>query len=554
MSSIAGPSSHAYSSFPAATRQSPAISTTLRRIQDAPDYSYPATPVLTTAPTTAPPTPVVRSSSGATDAREISVDPAASVNGSVVNGMNGRGEARPVKEEPRDAKEGVAADLDAVRTRTIALGKKHGRSDDELEAMVQTAARIAARLAEDQRAALYPDVDNPFTDELDVLNRLLPYHVFQQPKEDLDVLIQYGTPLPSRKGKRKATEEDLLREEIADTKFALECWKRKRGLERRLMKARINTGKRASPDDQGYVLAQAVLEAERAETAALSAELKAARAELDKIEREKRAAAPPPSTPAPKPTPTVRTSNASSYYSPSTTSTPTTATFMPPYRPPYSYSYSQYPSTQYSYNPHAYGSYTPTTTAPYGSVPQTPATPTTTYNPTAGYATATPTSAASAQVQQAQASPASAISNAAIPVQLPVNSLPALAALGIVPVAAASVPPAGQPQPPAVIRSTNGSMLSLEINLSLLQSAQMSGLVLILNALTSRGVNVDGSTSAGTATSASTNGYNGVVASNSTASASAGPVATSSASATATAASTPSTSSGSASPASVSAS
>lgn len=240
MSSIAGPSSHAYSSFPAATRQSPAISTTLRRIQDAPDYSYPATPVLTTAPTTAPPTPVVRSSSGATDAREISVDPAASVNGSVVNGVNGRGEARPVKEEPLDAKEGVVADLDAVRTRTIALGKKHGRSDDELEAMVQTAARcvcdcvcfsggccemlntfflavcrIAARLAEDQRAALSPDVDNPFTDELDVLNRLLPYHVFQQPKEDLDVLIQHGTPLPSRKGKRKATEEDLLREEIA---------------------------------------------------------------------------------------------------------------------------------------------------------------------------------------------------------------------------------------------------------------------------------------------------------------------------------------------------
>ncbi|KAI0704989.1 hypothetical protein C8T65DRAFT_653335 [Cerioporus squamosus] len=523
MSSIAGPSSHAYSSFPAASRQSPAVSTTLRRIQDAPDYSYPATPVLTTAPTTAPPTPVVRSVSAATDAREISVDPAGSVNGSVVNGISG--ETRPVKEEPRDTKEGVVADLDAVKTRTIALGKRHGRSEDELDAMVQTASRIAARLVEDQRAALYPDVDNPFTDELDVVNRLLPYHVFQQPKEDLDILIQHGTPLPSRKGKRKATEEDLLREEIADTKFALDCWKRKRALERRFTKARVNTGK-GFPDDQGYVLAQAVLEAERAETAALNAELKAARAELDKIEREKRAAAPPPSTPAPKPTPTVRTSNASSYYSSSATSTPTTATFMPPYRPPYSYSYSQYPSTQYSYNPHAYSSYTPTTTAP------------------------TPTSAASAQVQQAQASPASAISNTAIPVQLPVNSLPALAALGIVPVAAASLPPAGQPQPPAVIRSTNGSMLSLEINLSLLQSAQMSGLVLILNALTSRGVNVDGSTSTNAATSASANGSNGAAASPPTT----GPAATSSALATAAAASTPSTSSESASPSPISAS
>ena len=155
-------------------------------------------------------------------------------------------------------------------------------------------------------------------------------------------------------------------------------------------------------------------------------------------------------------------------------------------------------------------------------------------------------------MQQAQASPASAISSTAIPVQLPVNSLPALAALGIIPVAAASLPPAGQPQPPAVIKSTNGSMLSLEINLSLLQSAQMSGLVLILNALTSRGVNVDGSFTAsyavtGAAASAtsgasSANGSNGA----------APPAAT--ASDSAAAASATSTSSGSASPASVSAS
>ena len=244
MSSIAGPSSHAYSSFAAAPKQPPPISTQLRRIQDGPECpsgaATPATPVMTTAPTTAPPTPIVRSTSAATDAREVSVDPSASANGSLVNGVNGNGEARPVKEEPRDPKESVVADLEAVRARTIALGKKHRRSEDEVEAMVQTAARcvcamgwayhaegsltacfpsfvcrVAARLAEDQRAALYPDVDNPFTDELDVVHRLLPYHVFQQPREDLETLIRHGTLLPSRKGKRKATEEDLLREEIA---------------------------------------------------------------------------------------------------------------------------------------------------------------------------------------------------------------------------------------------------------------------------------------------------------------------------------------------------
>lgn len=80
-------------------------------------------------------------------------------------------------------------------------------------------------------------------------------------------------------------------------------------------------------------------------------------------------------------------------------------------------------------------------------------------------------------------------SAAAIPVQIPVGSLPALQALGIVPVAVASLPPADQPQPLAVLRgsTSNGTMLSLEINVSLLQSAQMNGLALVLNSLMSRG-------------------------------------------------------------------
>lgn len=58
-------------------------------------------------------------------------------------------------------------------------------------------------------------METPFADEVDVVTRLLPYHVFQQPKEDLDALLQSGSMHHSRKGKRKATEEDLLREEIA---------------------------------------------------------------------------------------------------------------------------------------------------------------------------------------------------------------------------------------------------------------------------------------------------------------------------------------------------
>ncbi|KAH9892494.1 hypothetical protein C8Q73DRAFT_648680 [Cubamyces lactineus] len=505
MSSLAGPSSHAFSSFSVHSQQPTAISTKLRRVTDVDSTPSSAT----TPPTTVPPTPVVRAQSVAeTDGREQSQD--RQVNGSTSHGQDG-GLYTQIR-RPQDLKASVVADLDAVRARTTALSRKRDRTIEEEAAMVHTATRIASRLAEDQRAALVPDVETPFVDEVDVVRRLLPYHIFQQPKEDLDTVLQTGSVHPSRKGKRKATEEDMLREEIADTKFALECWKRRQDLERRFRKARIQSGKRASPDDQGYFLAQAVLEIERADTAALQQELRAARQELDKIEREKRLAAPPPPA-APttastsRPTMNVRTAN---YYNPSApstpTQTPTTATFMPPYRP-YTYSYSQYPTTQYTYNPHAYNAtpYATATSNTYGSTSATttPAATSTTYTPAANAAT-TSTSVASAQVQQAQAYPYAA-SNTAIPVQLPVSSLNALSALGIVPVAAGSVPSAGQPQPPAVIKSTNGSMLNLEINLSLLQSAQMSGLALILNALTSRGVNVDGS-SAGTGGMASTVG------------------------------------------------
>ena len=144
MSSIAGPSSHALSSFPTRPRQPPAISTALRRLQDGPEQqsgaATPATPVMSTgtAPTTAPPTPVVRSSSHATDARETSLDIAGNVNG---HGQNGTGGMGPPPEKKRDPRESVAADLDTVRARTLALGKKHGRGEDEADAMVQTAAR-----------------------------------------------------------------------------------------------------------------------------------------------------------------------------------------------------------------------------------------------------------------------------------------------------------------------------------------------------------------------------------------------------------------------------
>ena len=71
--------------------------------------------------------------------------------------------------------------------------------------------RVAVSLASDQNSALNPDIDTPFRNSTDVIQRLLPYHVFQHPAEDLATLCRGS----NAKGKRKATEEDLLREEIA---------------------------------------------------------------------------------------------------------------------------------------------------------------------------------------------------------------------------------------------------------------------------------------------------------------------------------------------------
>ena len=76
-----------------------------------------------------------------------------------------------------------------------------------LDSITWCSTRIATSLAADHLGVLYPDAETPFVDAVDVVRRLLPFHVFQHPKEDFT-----GT---SSKGKRKATEEDLLREEIA---------------------------------------------------------------------------------------------------------------------------------------------------------------------------------------------------------------------------------------------------------------------------------------------------------------------------------------------------
>ncbi|KZP34615.1 hypothetical protein FIBSPDRAFT_1035611 [Athelia psychrophila] len=299
--------------------------------------------------------------------------------------------------------------------------KKKFRATEDEEISRNTALRFASSIALDQLSALYPNVDAPFEDAVDVVNRLLPYHIFQQPKTDLDAIIAGG----QGKGKAKASDVEM---ENQETKFALECMKRRRDLQTRFRRARLKAGNYASPSDQAYVLAQAVLEVDRAATQELSNDLRSARTEKDKVDREKK----------------VASMQQNSRQSPFTT----------------------FPQTQY-YRGYSYA-YPQATNGPPNQ-------------PTATQVSSYPGSSAPFSNYQP--------SSASVPVQIPVGSLPALQALGIVPVPASSLPPADQPQPLAILRgsTSNGTMLSLEINVSLLQSAQMNGLALVLNSLMNRG-------------------------------------------------------------------
>lgn len=258
-------------------------------------------------------------------------------------------------------------------------------------------------------------------------------------------------------------------------------------------------------------MAQAILESDRHENAAISAELRAAKQELDKIEREKKAAAAAANPPTPRPT----------YYPNQQTTTPTTSAYPTQYRG-YTYAYGQGYSSQYTYSPYqttpvpanawstSVFSHTPQRSATAYAAPTTPAS-TSAYTSTSTAATSTSTSASTSTPvvpqQTQQSTPAVPLSSTSpIPVQLPVSSLTDLIALGIVPVPVSSAPPAGQPQPAAVLKGTsqNGQTVSLEINVSSLQGNQLSGLAMVLSTLTSRGVSLNAA-----AASTSASGVNG---------------------------------------------
>lgn len=71
---------------------------------------------------------------------------------------------------------------------------------------------FASCLAADHAAVMNPDVDSPFVDAVDVIHRLLPYHVLQQPEEDL------WTATDRRRAKGKDKAHDIIRDEVEGRK------------------------------------------------------------------------------------------------------------------------------------------------------------------------------------------------------------------------------------------------------------------------------------------------------------------------------------------------
>lgn len=218
------------------------------------------------------------------------------------------------------------------------------------------------------------------------------------------------------------------------------------------------------------------LETEHSDKAALERELSEARSELDKVLRTQRmakAAASRASSAAPSSTSINGTSSTSPYYGYSAPTFSATSTAG------YSNYYSSY---TYPYTP----SFLPgmrytNTTRITSSIPGV----STFQTGSAGQTATSPTSNITSSQTPAQSATVTRPPPVAIPLQLPVTSLPALQSLGILPIPKSSAITDPNNQPAAVLLGTsnNGTMLSLEINAALLQPPQMSGLAILLSSL-----------------------------------------------------------------------
>jgi hypothetical protein len=262
----------------------------------------------------------------------------------------------------------------------------------------------------------------------------------------------------------------------SETRTALTCIKRKRELEDRFRRIRAKAGKvinrftrchhivqelrsiialpvQSVPKDAMYIIQLGLLESERLSLQVLKTELSQSRNTLSELEREARARSATSAVQMQRPTPTVNTQVQGSF-----------VTGYPGYSATY-----RHATPVSTVNPaQVIGTLTSASTGPASSSHALP--------------TGTPQPANAAHLP----TPAPGF----IPVQLPITSLPSLTALGILPVSAAALPAftSTQSQPTAILRgvTSEGRMMNIEINVSMLQPAQTSGLAVLLNSIMTR--------------------------------------------------------------------
>lgn len=295
----------------------------------------------------------------------------------------------------------------------------------------------------------------------------------------------------------------------------------------------VTTFQYTAPHDQMIHLERMVYEGDRIAKTALDQELSSAKSELDRVLRAKRVAASNASRQAAQ----AQATQAASHLTASTsTSIPTPissfysyttkpimsslqgtsfshyySSFTYPYTQtmPYSASVLSYPmNPNLTRNPAPVSALQPFATA--SAPPQTNATQTITTTSTTSTSTVTTDLSAVPAPTNGQTTSTSVTSQSTstrppvtIPLSIPITSLPALRALGILPVPKAALPPPSEPQPAAVLigSTAGGTMLSIEVNAALLQAPQMSGLAILLSGLVQMG---GGNSSSGSSSAAST--------------------------------------------------
>ncbi|EJU04463.1 hypothetical protein DACRYDRAFT_114784 [Dacryopinax primogenitus] len=432
--------------------------------------------------------------------------------------------------------------------------KRIAREEDAL-LMREAAHRVAQSILADQLIVTYPDYKTPFRDSADVVQRLLPYHIFQQPDDDL---------LPTRKRNKRGKEIEVTarkfpQQNIDNFKTLIGQLKRRRSLQQRFHSMRTKDAKRESHPEQLYQIQYLLAEDDRRYNALLNAEIRNTRDQLAQMEKDARE----------KEKEQAETRKAYQAYSAQISAQVSTSAQLPASNPPpnpyaaytaaagttvtnsgntqqlvhsadYRTAYMQYAQawaawaqaqaaqhrTGTTSTPHPAATpaylYAAATPPPASSAPLATAS-VGSQSPPVTSMSGTPTAAKAvfSSVETIQPRPllAAATTSAAtpatfpasvtrsvpthpIPLQIPLSVVPAFESLGIrlVPITETASMTDSPPAGILVGSRENDQLLDITINLSLLDPTQLSGLAAVLNLLKTSGVSLQATTTTTTTT------------------------------------------------------